>query len=509
MSDQRPAGHWWLLAVAAFAFAAALAGLWGRSTYAARTSADEPQYLLTATSLFEDHDLDISDELAARRYLPYHEIELDPQTFPLDESGRQVSPHDPLLPVLLAIPHAAGGWLGAKLALAGIAACAAALTAGLAHRRFGVSVRNAALVTAAGFGGLPLAPYGTQVYPELTAALTVLVAVAGLTTQLDPSRDRHRGTVMTMAAVVTLPWLAVKYVPLAAVLGVALIFKLRHHRRDALTALAVAAAAGVAYLMAHRWLYGGWTVYATGDHFVNDGEFSVVGTEVDIVGRSRRLVGLLVDRHFGIAAWSPVWILLPVATFSALQRRTRDEVAVASVVAVTWLNASFVALTMHGWWVPGRQLVVALPAALVLLARWVDQRPTPRARGVAVLGVLGTVNWLWLAIEATTSRRTLIVDFVDTASLPYRILQHTLPDGITAHATDDLLLALWAIALVTSTVALALSGSQRVHRGDPPGSPESTRNVAPALSPPITRAAADSPRPSTADRPVASGGEGE
>ena len=59
-----------------------------------------------------------------------------------------------------------------------------------------------------------------------------------------------------------------------------------------------------------RW-YGGWTVYATGDHFAETGEFSVVGTEVDLLGRARRLVGLLVDRDFGLAAWSPVWLLAP------------------------------------------------------------------------------------------------------------------------------------------------------------------------------------------------------
>ena len=36
-----------------------------RATYGARTTADEPHYLLTAISLAEDHDLDVSDERAA------------------------------------------------------------------------------------------------------------------------------------------------------------------------------------------------------------------------------------------------------------------------------------------------------------------------------------------------------------------------------------------------------------------------------------------------------------
>ena len=34
-----------------------------RATYGAKISVDEPQYLLTALSIAEDFDLDISDEL--------------------------------------------------------------------------------------------------------------------------------------------------------------------------------------------------------------------------------------------------------------------------------------------------------------------------------------------------------------------------------------------------------------------------------------------------------------
>ena len=71
-----------------------------RATVAARTTADEPQYLLTAVSLWEDRDLDIADELDARRQRAFFAAELPVQTSRLPD-GRQVSPHDPLLPVLL------------------------------------------------------------------------------------------------------------------------------------------------------------------------------------------------------------------------------------------------------------------------------------------------------------------------------------------------------------------------------------------------------------------------
>ncbi|MEL6984695.1 MAG: hypothetical protein AAFO29_19870, partial [Actinomycetota bacterium] len=77
-----------MAAVAALAMASAVAGIDARATEGARVTADEPQYLITAISLAEDASLDVSDELADQRFLPFHEIPLDPQTIKLDDSGR-------------------------------------------------------------------------------------------------------------------------------------------------------------------------------------------------------------------------------------------------------------------------------------------------------------------------------------------------------------------------------------------------------------------------------------
>ena len=100
------------------AVAAGFVGIDARATYGARVSADEPQYLLTAISLGEDFDLDISDELEDQRYLPFHEITVDQQTVDLNSDGQRISPHDPLLPLVLAGPMRIGGWVAAKATLA-------------------------------------------------------------------------------------------------------------------------------------------------------------------------------------------------------------------------------------------------------------------------------------------------------------------------------------------------------------------------------------------------------
>jgi hypothetical protein len=206
------------------------------------------------------------------------------------------------------------------------------------------------------------------------------------------------------------------------------------------------------YLEVHRRLYGGWTVYAAGDHFTETGQLSVVGTRVDLLGRSRRLSGLLVDRDFGLVPWSPVWLLVPLAAGALARRRPAGAVLLLATVAAAWLNATFVALTMHGWWVPGRQVVVVLPLAAVAVA-WVVDRVPLLVPAVVVAGLAAASNWLWLAVEASTGRRTLVIDFAATDAPAYRLLRPLFPDGMTPSGSSHVLLAIWTVVLLAVVVA--------------------------------------------------------
>src|SRR3954468_24157093 len=146
-----------------------LPGIGVRATIGAHVAVDEPQYLLSATSLAEDLDLDISDELRAHRWRTYHQAALPVQTKRL-AGDREVSPHDPLLPLLLAVPMAIGGWVGAKAAMAAMAGLLAAALLWVAVRRLGVPQRRAVLAVACFSLASPLAVYATQVYPEVPGA---------------------------------------------------------------------------------------------------------------------------------------------------------------------------------------------------------------------------------------------------------------------------------------------------------------------------------------------------
>ncbi len=104
--------------VAVVAFAAAAAGIGSRASYGAQTTADEPHYLLTALSLAHDGDLDVRDEFAAEEPTARSTRSLSRRRRARSTDGRLIEPHDPLLPAVLAVPTALGGWVLAKLTLA-------------------------------------------------------------------------------------------------------------------------------------------------------------------------------------------------------------------------------------------------------------------------------------------------------------------------------------------------------------------------------------------------------
>ena len=460
-------------------------GASARATHGSRTTADEPQYLLSAISLGQDGDLDIADELREGAFVPFHEQVLPEQTRRLDD-GRRVSPHDPLLPVLLAAPMAAGGWLAAKLTLAALAGVLAAAMSWVAVRRFAVSPAVATVVVLAFAAVSPLVVYGTQVYPELAAALAVTAVIGAVTAP--PTRGRVLLVVVALAA---LPWLALKYAPVVAALGlvVAWLWGWRARRWGPVVAVAAVLVADLALFgVVHQVVYDGWTAYAAGDHFVG-GELTVMGVQPDYASRAVRLVNLLVDRQFGLAAWAPVFLFAIPALAALARRRPAGTVALVLPLVAGWLNATFIALTMHGWWWPGRQVVVVVPTVVLAVAWFVEQvrgpavaEPGPdratvrrwvvwRSAG-AVAVVAGVAAWAWLLVEVLTGQRALVVDFATSANPVLRVWQQLLPDGQRNLPVDRVLVVAWIVAFVGLAVCgwRSVPGSRRDRHEDGPGS---------------------------------------
>ncbi|MDZ4827677.1 MAG: hypothetical protein SGJ13_14615 [Actinomycetota bacterium] len=430
-------------------------GITGPASPGGQLTADEPQYVLSAISLGEDRDLDIADELAEERYRFFHRANLPVQT-EVQDDAIQVSPHDPLLPTLLAAPVFVGGWIGGKLALALLAGVLAAAMVWVAVVRFAVPVRVAVVTVLAFSMSAPLVFYGTMVYPEVPAALAVTLAIAAITGPLE-----RRGLLLAGAAVVALPWLSVKYVPVAAALAVCVLWR----RRSPAFAGALAIA-GVVFAGAHLAWYGGLTPYATGDHFVG-GEFTAVGNNPDYLGRSIRLVGLLLDRDFGLVAWQPAFLLALPAAFVLVRQQPRSWWVLAIPFAAGWFNAAFIAFTMHGWWWPGRQTVVILPCVVVTVAWWAATRPYA-VRALGVLGGFGASVYAWLVAQAAIGDLTIVTRF-ETISYPLvNAWRFLLPDYRELDARDWALHAVWltGIALL-GIVALARPRLDSVRQSSP------------------------------------------
>lgn len=419
-------------------------GAWMRATDNARTTADEPQYLMTALSLAEDGDLDVRDERSAQRYREFHEIGLPLQERVRDD-GRRVSPHDPLLPAMLAVPMALGGWLAAKLTLAALSGVLAAAMVRVAVRRFAVPLRVAVATVLACSAAAPFAVYGTQVYPEILAALAVTVAVGAATGPLG-----RGGLVATSLAVVSLPWLSVKYAPVALAFGALVLARLwsTGRRRTGYGLTVGAGVAAVVYLAAHLAWYGGPTAYASGLHFTA-GELAVMGSSPDYAGRSVRLVGLLLDRDFGLAAWQPAFLLAVPALAAMARRRPPGWAVLALPLAAGWANATFVALTMHGWWFPGRQVVVVLPCAVLALAWFAARMPVVRSLVVAG-GVVGASVFAWLVVQSLLADLRLVVSFDTLAHPLWRVWGAVRPDYSGLGATGWALHVAWVLALAAS-----------------------------------------------------------
>lgn len=469
------------------AWAAAASGIPVRAADVGATAVDEPQYLLTATSIWEDGDLDISDERAQGRADAFHDGALPVQTAVL-EGGRRVSPHDPLLPLLLAPAVGLGGWVGAKIMLSLLSGLLAAATAWVLGTRFDVSAPLAGTVAAVAGVSTPWAVYGQQVYPEVPAALAVVVAVGAI---LPPLSERYGApgptvtrSVVLVAAISALPWLAVKYTLVAAALAlVALLRMLSTSPRAAGAVAAALGLSGVVWLAAHRTLYDGWTAYATGDHFQASGEFGAVGFAPDLIGRSTRMIGLLVDRDYGLAAWQPAWLLVvpalgliwsagararPTTVIPAGRAGTRRSATPYAVSVLIlpllagWGTAVFLALTMHGYWSPGRQVVVVLPLAAMLIAVALSRSDLP-VRGAVLLvaaglTAIGVAVQAWVLLAGHAGGLTWVGAPDIEPPAPLNLMRSVLPDYRELTATDWWLHAGWVVVGLALLLAGGLAG---------------------------------------------------
>jgi hypothetical protein len=420
-------------------------GLWYASRL--RVSGDEPHYLLMAQSLWREGDLDLADNLAREDWRENTPGPVLPHFGAPRADGRPFPAHSPGLPLVLSPIYAAGGRILCVVALALAGAGVTVVAWRLAEQAVGggQAASFAWLVAL----GPPVAFYSFHVYTEVPSALAIGASLALL---LGPSSITSAVGAALLAA--ALPWLHVKMIAAAAALGVIAAIRLRG--RPLAVFLAVASACAAGYLAYYHVIFG------TASPLAIYGGLPVAQRGSPV----RALVGLLLDRSYGLLWHAPVFVVALAALPEAWRRRLWPHalVAVAVLVPVVWWRM---------WWggqcPPARFLVPLVP----LLAAGAGLRADPAspARGLArwrfVLAGLG----LAVAVFATARPGDLLL--LNRGDRPTRIwaavsghadLGRYLPSLVTARPEEDRVALVWVAALA---ILLALDAlARRVPRAD-------------------------------------------
>ncbi len=327
---------------------------------------DEPFHLVVLSSLAQDWDLDLTNNLDIEHH-PFNRIYVTGKIFL----------HSPVLGLLLLPGFSVLGRSGALLLLAcagaGVVAlvCRRAVTLGVPHSRIAILATLMLL-------SYPLATYCSQVWVEVPGALATAAGLALLV-----GEPRRRG-VITAGAVLA-GAMKMRLALISAPLAVLAWWPRERNPRELRRAIAVAALLAVVVFGASWAFLGG----PLGLRRVGDFIPKRLAQPLIVVG------GLLFDPAGGLAFTAPL-LLLALGGLALLWRR-----AGAGERAVLLGGAVTVAALLHSleWYgggaPPARYLVPLLPAfalAGAMLLRW-----GPRWRPIALVLLPPTV-WAWAVL---------------------------------------------------------------------------------------------------------------
>ncbi len=347
---------------------------------------DEPHYLVVTQSLVRDRDLDVANQYATRQYREFV-ADLEPRNHAFDfhDDGRLFHIRPPGQSLLLAPGYGLGTlggrilpWLPAWTPYAGAVGTLLLIAIGLTvalHRLLrragaGAGGSIAAILLVAGM--LPILPYGTQIYPEFSAALLVL-GVLGAMLVATPGRTESLIAGLCIGA---LPWLHQRNLLLVAVLLIGYLWARARAPRPGTDA---------------AWLFGplslsaiGLAVYslhAYGSPLVTEG-YAPLGTISSWGNLARGLTLLLLDDGRGLLTYAPQMVVILIVWIAACLTATgaprRVLIVALACLIVTALGSASTFGPGHD--IPPRHVVTglifgAIPLALALsrsvpIVRW-------------------------------------------------------------------------------------------------------------------------------------------
>ena len=412
------------------------AGIW--TTRRVGPTGDEPYYLLAADSLIHGDGFALDgrwSSIASSGYDPGdHLADLSRQSAPSLRAPGHFPLHDLGLSLLLALPFAVGG---RALAVACVSIAMAAAVA-LAHRAGSRLVGPRTAVAGALLGGLsvPALTYSGQLFPDAVMALPVAAGVAALV----GAAPLWVGAI----GIAALPFLHLRGWPLAIALLVALGWGRTWRDRATLAAPLLAVMVGSSLL--------DLAVYGVPLPHAGFLLFFTARADTSVVTYAATtpfgVLGLFVDRAFGLVPAAPVALLAFVGAGVAIRRR----VGLVPLVIPYLLLASAVDWT-GGLSPQARYLAPLVPFVVVFLSLGLAARPW-RLAAVVLAPLTAAMSAIYVAVPGIRYDSFGVAPFVDR-TIDKALGGH--PSGIfpllgTAGATTVLLIV-WTAVIALAVVA--------------------------------------------------------
>lgn len=432
---------------------------------------DEPHYLIMMQSLIRDGDLKIENNHRRGDYEEYFASELKPHYLTRGVDREIYSVHPVGLPILAAPAFAVAGYPGVVAALVIAGAAAGALLWRWAY----VLTASAG---AAWFGwaatalSVPFAFQSVAVYPEILAALAVIVALSwshaprrgptepleGATAPGSPGRD-----LVPAIAAAALPWLSTKYAPMSGAIMAVLLWRIwradgtRHARliRSGMTL--------VPYVVSlAAWFTFFYVFWGSALPSAPYGTYHQTRAAHLRVG----LPGLFFDQEYGVVPYAPVLMvgLTGLVVMLLSRKGTRRNLALELGLVLGALLAAVGAFRI--WWggsaTPGRALVSGLLLLGVPIALQYAQAAGNRAARAAyhILLVLGLSL---TALMVGFRQGALSANGRDGSST---LLEWLSPSWPAWHVVPTIIASdIWRAALLaTIWVAVAVTAAALVYR---------------------------------------------
>ena len=402
-------------------------------------SGDEPHYLVMAQSLWREGDLDLRDNYAREDWREFRGGPTEPHYAAPRKDGRPFPGHSPGLPFILAPVYAFGGRLACAILMGAMVAATGALAFHIAVLE-GLATTSA-LVASLLAAGPPLAAYGLHIYTEAASALALFTAYALLRFGAGAATPA-----LAAALACALPFLH----PRMALGSIAIaIAAFLYRDRVSLPVFAGVTALGIA-VYGGFWMtiFGVPTALGAYGGVPEDATFNPV----------RALMGLLIDRAYGLLPYAPAFLALFL--MRAPSGATPDEARRGRVELAMVLAVSLPALLWRMWWggqsPPARLIAPMTP----FLALWVARRFETTAGPVArrMIGIGMAWSWALFLFAALQPGRLL---FINKRVRPTRMwdalwppVDGLLPDLARPEWSDWTIAAGWlAILLVAATGA--------------------------------------------------------